>query len=190
MGAGGKTRVESRIKKFHATTLCLQAQAYNQYVWYIDTRKPVARFTGSPQRPAVYLREVIHTFTFESDEPGGRFECVLAFVAAAGTTSQSIQYHTLSNDRLTGTASFPDVTGTQVLRDGKYTFTVRPIDLAGNYGDGLVATWYLDTIAPGVDIVKPATHSDARRTSKDWAAFALKVNARCCPLLPGTTPVP
>ena len=117
---------------------------------------------------------MIHTFAFESDEPGGRFDCVLDIVSAATTTTQAIQYRTISNGNLKGTAAFPDVTGTQVLRDGKYTFTVRPIDLAGNFGDRLEALWYLDTIAPDVEVVQPATHSDTRRTDKDWATFVFK----------------
>ena len=69
--AGNK---ESAVRAISAKDPSL---SYNQYTWSIDTRKPVAKFVGSPQRPPTYvclLPCALHPLSF-ARYPFGRARC-------------------------------------------------------------------------------------------------------------------
>ena len=153
-------------------------RAFNKYAWLVDSRAPVAAFVaaapgGGGKQPPAFVSELDFTFRFESDENGGAFQCKLTSVFPDGSsTTRVIQYETIANGPLAGAVAFPQAIGGEKLADGKHTFSVAPVDLAGNVGDAVTAEWMVDTIAPVTTLGLPATHSkDGRRTGEDFVAF-------------------
>lgn len=160
-------------------------RSYNQYTWRVDTRPPSGRFVGSPAVPDPYPDQLVFTFRFQSDESGGRFDCILRVVHSDGHNStRMVPYRTTSNSPLQGEAVFPDAVGYDIDDNGQYQFVVIPVDRAGNRGLAVVASWIIDTVAPSANVVQPAEHSAGHRSSADWAELRFLV-----PQTAGESPV-
>jgi large repetitive protein len=117
------------------------------YTWTIDTTPPIASITTQPTNPSSVKSP---TFAFASNE-AGTVECKLDAAAFAACVSPK---------------------GYTNLGDGSHTFTVRPIDAAGNVGANVAYTWTIDATGPIVTI----TQKPADPTTSQAANFAFTAN--------------
>ena len=104
----------------------------------VDTVKPTATITGGPAEPTNDTRP---TFSFTADEAGW-FDCAVDQLASVPCASP----HRL----LTAVA------------DGPHTFSVTPIDAAGNRGTPVPRTFTVDTVAPTLTVEGPASPTTDR----------------------------
>lgn len=93
-------------------------------------------------------------------------------------TSSCRSFNTSTTGPLSGAVSFPQAIGGEKLADGVHTFSVAPVDLAGNVGNAISAEWMVDTVRPVTALVLPPSHSkDGRRTGEDYVEFNFRSKA-------------
>lgn len=102
-------------------------------IWTIDQANPTALISSGP---AVVTKQTTANFNFSGSDTGGGtiagYECKVDVEAYAACVSPK------------------SIVG---LTQGSYTFYVRPIDTAGNYGSAVSSSWTVDTTGPTVSIV-------------------------------------
>lgn len=93
-------------------------------------------------RPPVLTNSAAAAFTYSSSEPDTNFECKLDAQAFAGCPGDGKTYTGLS--------------------DGSHTFSLKPIDAAGNAGAVVSFSWTIDTAKPQVTFTtKPPAFSNS-----------------------------
>jgi manganese oxidase len=139
----------------------------------IDTAGPGVQLDSAPADPT---NTPTPAFTFSSPEPGAAFECS---IANGGGTSFTA---------CTSPLTYP------AMKDGRYTFTVRSLDQAGNASTA-AATFTIDTAGPAVTIAtRPADPTNEAApafsfSSEPGATFACSLSTGAASFQPCSSPV-
>lgn len=125
------------------------------YDWDIDLTSPVPTFTTKPANPS---NDVDPVFVWENNESIQLAQCRL--------TTDGHQAPWQNCGSLT-TKSFSD------MADATYDFSIRTLDIAGNWSNVVTHHWILETVTPPLSI----TSTPARYSTRTSAQFLFNAEA-------------
>ncbi|HEX3608050.1 MAG TPA: hypothetical protein VHU14_00050 [Solirubrobacterales bacterium] len=134
------------------------------YTWAIDTTPPQAKVKTHPEDPSPGNSAA---FTYSSTETGSTFQCSLEPEAHAAAFSACAS---------TG-KTYPDAEHPAPLANGKWVFTVRATDKAGNQGTPAEFSWEVNNLL--ADMTPPETTIDSKPpdpSSSSTASFTYSSN--------------
>ncbi len=104
------------------------------YDWRVDLTAPVPTFVDKPANPSNVVSPLI---TWSSDEPVQLAQCRLK---VDGVTGPWAACDSLTSKQYTD------------LADDNYEFSIRVLDIAGNWSNILAHQWLLETVSPNLEI--------------------------------------